>query len=469
MKNSGQIEGRWWIHGPDHPAWFGALNLGNQLRLKVQAANSLSIIQILDRMKNRDNSMNCPPVVHGRDEHDKPVSLFGCYCTSSGQSGGLEQYEITALAGIRGLEVESWSHPFVRALSMQPEFLSLWMGDKIFETAVLSDGRPALTFVMPLDQVFPVEDGVRIRFTTSHSSSPSSSEMKEETFRLDRHVVFHFDEPRSLDEISTRWIPWITRLLGLLLGTSVKLPKIEIYATDSFESGHSLMDQKGELLGRGKSGRSLISKLDLLNMVTTHETIREHLGDIILAWNRLSNELAPVIDLFSAVVFHHALYLEARFLIFVQALEIYHARSPHFTSTQLPRDQHQGYLAEALNSLPEHLRKWAKGKLSLNSKSLREKLEDIFRFYSSEASSLFPKTDEIASRVAYTRNHLTHHHSEPDGKKLLTESEIFDVTWALEAFLWTILLHEIGLTGSPLERVTKRVTESRSIKLGRRE
>jgi len=462
MKDPGKIEGRWWIHGPDQPAWLGALDSGNPLRLKVQAANSSDFVQILDLMANRDDSMNCPQVIHGRDEHDKPVILFGCYCTSNGQSGGLEQYEIMALAGIRGLQVESWNQLFVRALSVQPDFLSLWLGEKIFEHVDLPDGRPALTPTLPLDQVFPVEDGVRIRLTTSMTSSAGSS---EESFRLDGHVVLHFDEPRSLEEISERWIPWITRLLGLLLGTSVKLPKIEVHETDSFERGHSLMDQKGELLGRGKSGRSLISKLHPMNMVTTYGAIRDRLGDIILAWNRISNELAPVIDLFSAVVLHHALYLEARFLIFVQAFEIYHSRSPHFTSMQLSRDQHQEYMRKALASLPEHLRDWAKGKLSLNSKSLREKLEDIFRFYSSEASRLFPKS-ESASRIAYTRNHLTHHHNEPDEKKLLTDSEIGDVTWALEAFLWTILLREIGLTGSPLERVMRRVTGGRSIKLG---
>jgi hypothetical protein len=463
MKDPGKIEGRWWIHGLDQPAWLGALDLGNQLRLKVQAANEIGIQHIFERMAKQDDSMNCPLVVQGRDEHDKPVSLFGCYCTSKGQSGGLERYEITALAGIRGLEVESWRQPFVRALSVQPDFFSLWLGKKIFEHVELPDGRPALTPAMPLDQVFPVEDGVRIRLTTSMTSSSGSS---EESFRLDGHVVLHFDEPRSLEEISERWIPWITRLLGLLMGTSVKLPQIEVHETDSFESGHSLMNQKGELLGRGKSGRSLISKLHPMNMVTTCAEIHDRLGEIILSWNRLSNELAPVIDLFSAVVFHHALYLEARFLIFVQALEIFHSRSPHFTSTQLPRDQHQAYVSEALSSLPEQLRDWAKGKLSLNSKSLREKLEDIFRLYSVEAIRLFPKTDESASRIAYTRNHLTHHHSEPDEIKLLTDSEICDVTWALEAFLWTILLREIGLSGSPLERVMQRVTRGSTIKLG---
>ena len=78
MNDPGIIEGRWWIHGLDQPAWLGALDLGNQLRLKVQAANEIGIHQVFERMAKQDHSMSCPLVVQGRDEHDKPVSLFGC-------------------------------------------------------------------------------------------------------------------------------------------------------------------------------------------------------------------------------------------------------------------------------------------------------------------------------------------------------------------------------------------------------
>jgi hypothetical protein len=165
------------------------------------------------------------------------------------------------------------------------------------------------------------------------------------------------------------------------------------------------------------------------------------------------------------VVLHHDLYLEARFLFLVQALEIYHAISGKFESRELPKQQHKEWVSTAVEALPAELRDWAKGKLLLNSRSLSQKLVDIFKAHQAEATQLFDDLESKASRIAYTRNYYTHYHDEVDSERLIPEAEMWRFCYALEAILWIALLAELQIGGSAVDRVLNRARNLRFIHL----
>ena len=454
MSTPETIKGLWWITGKDQPARSGTLNISStDLRLSIWEHQQLTVEEVVLRAA-QDETQHVSRVVYGRDEHDKPVTLFGCSIGEWGFSAGLQKFEIDALAAVRGLEIESWSTPIARAVLIRPGLLHRWLGRNLIVSSKTEDGKAAFIPVEGLDLLFPLEPGIKIRFCEVASPSSSSDEFR---FCPDSQIWFHFDEPRSISEIRDLWVPWVTRLLGLLIGTAVWKEEVRIFTVDPFEKGISIIDREGELLPIGsRTGPVRLSDPHARNMVAPFEAIREQLGGIVAEWHRVCRRLKPVVDLFATVSLHHNMFMEARFLFLVQTLEIYHVCSDRFESRELPKHKHEEWLAIALEALPANLHDWAKGKLQLNFRSLFQKLVDIFKAHEAEAVRLFGNLEEAASRIAYTRNYYTHYHEDADKGRLIPERKMFGICFALEAMLWLILLRELKLEGRSVESVVRR-------------
>jgi len=199
----------------------------------------------------------------------------------------------------------------------------------------------------------------------------------------------------------------------------------------------------------------------MVNMVVSYDAVKDRLGEVVVAWNKVCNQLEPVVDLFSAVTRRQSLYLEAQFMFLVQALEIYHGCTDKFESIETPRQELKRMLKAAEATLPPEIWEWAKEKLRYNARPLAKKLRDIFEAHKLESELLFCDLTLAASKITNTRNHLTHHSDDGKGKNLIPESDLGLVSVALEAILWVVLLREIGVDGEPVSRVVKRASRSR--------
>ena len=403
MIESKTITGRWWVEGLEQPAISGTLNtLPDELSLSIWKHQSIKLEELLSRA-SKNALLDVPPVIWGRDEDDKPVSLFGCSVGEYSSSAALEKFEINALAAVRGLEIESWTIPVARAVLVKPALLHQWFDRKLLTSSKSDDGKVAFAPEDRLDLVFPLEAGISIRFSEFTLPSRSSEEYR---FFPDSQVWFHFEEPRSLADVRDRWVPWLTRLLGLLIGTAVWSEEIRVFTVNPYEGGSSTIGNEGELLPKSSGrGRTRLRKPHAHNMVAPFEAVKNRLGEVLAEWHRVCTQLEPVVDLFAAVALYHELFLEARFLFLVQALEIYHACSARFESRELPKQQHKEWVSRSVEALPTELRDWAKGKLLLNSRSLCVKLLEIFKAHQSEAKRVFDDVENAASRIAYTRNY----------------------------------------------------------------
>jgi hypothetical protein len=283
------------------------------------------------------------------------------------------------------------------------------------------------------------------------------------------HAHFRFDTPRSLSELRQTWLPWASQLMSLLFGTTVRILDIEVYTRDRFAHVEDVKECLGKdavFLDRTpKSSNVRISDPNFHNMVAPYPEIATIFPEVVAAWNQCREKLSPVISLFSAVALHHSLYDKAQFMFLVQALEIYHSRSGKFVSTELPKEERDNRLTRAMDALPADLREWARGKLIQNNKSLSKKLLDIFQAHTAEATQMLGDLAHAADRIAYTRNNFTHHMESVNEQRLLPEAEITRFSWALEAFLWIILLRELGIDGEPVQRLLRRVTSTEFVRL----
>jgi hypothetical protein len=89
-----------------------------------------------------------------------------------------------------------------------------------------------------------------------------------------------------------------------------------------------------------------------------------------------------------------------------------------------------------------------------------KKLLDIFNAHAVEATAMLGDLNQAADRIGYTRNNFTHHMESVNPKRLLSDNEISQVAWALEALLWIILLRELGINEQPVQRLLQRVTST---------
>jgi hypothetical protein len=464
MRSQDSIRGRWWIHGAEGQPLPGTLDVGvGSPKLSIWSPCEKGVEDILLQSANGD-SFKITEVIHGQDEENRPVTLFGCGVSEHGSSQGLEHWQIFALAAVKGLHINSWSEPVVRAVSINLELLNRWFGRNLLIPSVSENQQPTYSQVEVIDLPFFVESGVQIRFSDSVLRSTS---WDEDQFRHGSSVCFHFEGPRSMAEVSSHWVPWVIRLFGMLIGTTVHTTEVRVFTEDPYQPGSSMFGCEGLLLRSGKSERKQNRSRDPLphEMIASFSTVKDKLDQLVVQWNRVCSELEPMLALFSAVALHHSLYLEARFLFLVQALEIYHSRSSCFESKDLPKDEHASRVAAAEAVLPNEIWPWAKGKLSLNSRSLKQKLLDIFTAHKAESPRLIGDIENAASKIAYTRNHLTHHHENVDEKRLLTSAEIGRFSWCLESLTWVILLKEIGLGGSPVEHIVRKAEGIRMVNL----
>ena len=319
-----KIEGKWWIHGRDARPEFGIFSRDDdgRLSLVVKIPQSLSVDETALQFTNTHDDGSIPTVIVGRDADDKPVTLFGCYA-SRGSSTGMRTYNIHVLAAVHGIELESWSQECIHAVNLDIDFLHEWLGGKIVETVKMPDGRSALQIPHKSDLLVEVSSGVQLRIVRFIAPSSSADGY---SLRPRHQLWLHFQTAQTVCHICNWWVPWITRLMSLLVGDPVTCSKTELFVQDPYASDVEEFLNPATVIRRGKNGRLKPKNVHPFAMLASYPNIGSDFQNIVRNWFRVASQLEPVVDLFSTVAFHNYLHSQAEFLFLVQAFEVYHAR-----------------------------------------------------------------------------------------------------------------------------------------------
>jgi hypothetical protein len=423
-----KIEGRWWIHGQNARPEFGIFSRDDdgRLSLVVKIPQSLSVDETALQFFDTYDHGSIPTVIFGRDADDKPVTLFGCYA-SRGSSTGMRRYNIHVLAGVQGIELESWSQECIHAVNLDIDFLHEWLGGKIVETVKTPDGRALLQIPHESDLVIEVSAGVQLRIV--RFIAPSSS-VDGYNLRPRHQLWLHFHSAETVCHVCDWWVPWITRLMSLLVGDPVTCSKTELFVQDPYAADVKEFVNPGTVIRPGNNGRAKPKNIHPFAMPASYASVGSDFQKIVQNWFRVASQLEPVVDLFSTVAFHNYLHSEAEFLFLVQAFEVYHARV-----------------------------------FGGSSKHLDERFVEIFERHSPEARRLFPNIAELPEKIQYTRNHLTHYSKDPNSPKYLRPADMVEISWYLRVFMWVCLLKEIGVAGQSIERLIRRRGDAHFVNL----
>jgi len=460
MSENSEISGRWWIDGQSKSPLAGILSVEGRLELKISIHPGTPAAQVYGNL-SLEGLPKVPHVIHGRDSEDKPVVLYGCTCHSRTRASGEVLLEISALAGVQGLDIDYWQTPAIKTVTVRIEHLHRWLQCDVLKTVQLSDGKQAWVAKDYSEEKYTIAEGIDLRII---ESSHESHGQDRDLFRPDCRIGLTFATPRSLDEICDKWTNWVAHFLSLLVGTSLRVEEISVSDLDLFKEDDSIeaalafSTNQAKVLGRGQSkARVRNSNPNPFDMPASYSAVKGQLESMLQRWHAMNDELEALVKLFTTVVFHHALYSTAEFLFLVQALEVYHGHSGHFPSWQLQADELKKRRKHMVALAPPEYADWVKEKLSQNHKHLGDRITEVFQANQSLAQTAFGDLTGTAERIAYTRNYFTHYNGNTDHKKFLDQDAMARVNWSLEQFLWVILLKELGAPASAFDQIMRRV------------
>ncbi|HTS19688.1 MAG TPA: HEPN domain-containing protein [Verrucomicrobiae bacterium] len=478
MNKPRTIDGQWWIHGDDKPAHFGVLSFdperGLELTVKIpQDRNSAeafvalfqaqgapiaasgprgpenTITRILERTTT---GIEIPNVIHGRDEHNYPVTLFGCSCVRPGVSTGLDVYNIDCLAAILDFQGNSWREACFKSARVNYTLLHDWMNP--------GGG------VERLNKRQEIELNERARLEIEGASLVNQSHDEVRTKYL-HYASFEFTTALTVRQIRDEYACVFQRLLCLLTGERVFIEEIRLFDAANAAEATGLHPLGSELLTPNSTVADARLHKHADEMIASFKEIEADSKLIVKRWFECHKRLEPVLDLQFAVLFGLVATLDSEFLFLAQAMEVYHARSNLFRPREMPNDAHRERVRAILEKAPDEYQDWLKEKLAFaNQKTLAQRLGEILDLHRTEAEKLIAGINDFAAKVRYTRNYLTHYSEESrQSGKVARGNELLRITYALNALLKICMLKELGIHGEPIERIVRKHSRMRFVEL----
>ncbi len=450
LEMSEYIEGRWWLEPSSSPV-FGVLRLSPNGLPELTTKDPQVTSNFVSLLKMAANDA-CQDRAHiqGRDAHDRPISLFDCCSNGHSLSGGMTERRFIASVATRGVELGSLDEKRFLALRISVPHLHEWLGFPIVTGFQLSETEYA--WKRNLEQaeiVHEIEDGIRFRIDVQCSLKGGRDSFE---IHPSHAFWFHFESLISIKECLDKWVPWTSDLFSLLIGEMIRCEQIELFESDPWIPGKN--PSTCEILSLPRQQEQKISPW----RITDFQTFSASFQEILTSWNNVRERFMPAINLFCSATFWTKLPLETSFIFLVQAVEVFHARAGRFGSAQCSRAEHLNRVSKILLKIDAESQDWVRQTLlAANNKRLDDRLFDLFQVHSDHAKKLFPSSHEMADRIRYTRNYLTHYNGNPESKKFIQPKEMMIVNKRLKALLWILLLGEIGCNDDALTKVLEQI------------
>jgi hypothetical protein len=467
MNKPRTIEGRWWIHGNDKPPQFGILSFdpetGFELSVKIPQSRTSDehFISLLDSTNEEVQS-----TIHGANENALPVTLFGCSIRKWSKGAGLDSYQIHCQAVITNYSGHSWDEAQFPVVGIKYTLLNAWMNRRLLkqrgedEKEKIEDEikNGYISYDFQLNDILEFELSREVQIKIQGTTAPSFS-VDEMTFRLVHTLYFVFAKPLSAQKVYDDYILVFLRLLSLLTGEQIFAEEITLFDRDPFKLGHGNNLQQYELLIENHGITEAKRDVHGGNMIANYAELAADFGSVLKRWFECHEQLKPVLDLYFAVLANWVLTDQSRFLFLAQALEVYHARSTRFTSTEKPEAEHQQRLKTILESVQtKKYRDWLEYRLKFsNEKALSRRIDEILKLHGKESAQLTAKINDFADKVRDSRNYYTHYSEKTfQGGKVASGLELRRMVYALHGLLQVCLLKELGIEGKPIERILER-------------
>ena len=295
-------------------------------------------------------------------------------------------------------------------------------------------------------------DGMEVEFDFSYTIPPGANvaetKITQKAYISLRSPNLHsFDEFRSL-------LSKLQNFLCFAIGHTVSLTSVE---GDSSKIGQKL-----------DNGRILLepTKIYYKSIPTSESNVNFHQYDLLLPFQVISDqfdgiltqwltrydEIEHALNRYFTVMFGASEYLEIRFLLLTQGIEILHRKL--CDKAEMNQEEFENLIDTVVKCAPKNKRKWLNDKLRFaNELSLRIRLKEMLKpfFY------LYNTNGDIKSfvnSIVNTRNYLTHSNSDLMSKSV-EGGQLYVLIQNLEVLFQLRLLQFIGLDRKQIEELAE--------------
>lgn len=189
-------------------------------------------------------------------------------------------------------------------------------------------------------------------------------------------------------------------------------------------------------------------------MLFSLRDLPEGFGPAVEKWLTRAEVLDPVYRLYLGTVYNPQMFLEERFLNFVQTLEAYHRRTTDVLD--LPESEHGKRMEAILGAVPEEYREWLEGKLRYsNELNLRKRFKHIFEEHPRTVDSVVGSSSRdkrtFVDKVIVTRNYRTHFDESLESRAARGE-ELHRINEKLRRLIEMCLMAEIGFEDDEIKK-----------------
>jgi hypothetical protein len=318
-----------------------------------------------------------------------------------------------------------------RSVYCQLSNLYEWLGKSGF-TYKTETGEQIIKYKRPETISVSMNPELKLAIDFGFSSSYNFSEIN---LKQMAGVHFYFTESKSVEDYF-RLMHHFRNLL--CLATQVPIFPQEIIGYVNEVSASSQVKILYELDAQSNT------KQDVYDSLFTFKDIENKFESCLQNWYTKYDILEPVCQLYFGSLYGRFVYLNLKFLCFVQALEAYHRRT--LSNDELPKAMHNKRISSLVNTASLEYKEWLQDKLAYsNEPNLRRRLKELFNIFSAPISTLIPDGKFFINKVVDTRNYMTHYDLNLKGRSA-EGKELFIVTEKLRILIEMCLMKEIGFS-----------------------
>lgn len=410
MSERRDIPGLWWIPSNPERKWIGKLavapNKSPRLRITIPEGHFAKVPEL-------------PELLHGCDQHGKPITLLHVGVGNKSMSGAMTRIKCSAGYALIGIAVSSPQELRAHTLFLRTQYLFDWIARTGFKNESTVQYESKIHHVLPDLLTFDVSPDLKLKIIAS-SHSQSVHRMRS----VSENASIRFE---SLPGLSITECNELATAVRHLLHFAILRPvytislscRVNGHGTDCGDNyfPHDIDIASGGLHEEAKSepdsGRWLFQFAD----------VEADFGAFFQRWLSFVREFDEAMGCYCTTVYH-SLPDTVEHLCLTQALEAYHAI------------KHQSH----------------------KSRDFPEKIREIVEAHQKIFPNEFPDAGDFVATVHHNRNYYTHHNPKWKNEgRVVERGELFRLNLKLRLLFQACVLTELGIPSDRFRRLRRQL------------
>lgn len=443
------IQGKWWRPGGQYTVYGDLLYRPRNITMNLLGAfddakgkNPIAGSRVHDRFD----------VIHGETAKGTFVTVCNSFYSSlqsnsffQKQSSTYRTSSMRSHALLIGVHLDSADEKCFQSGSVEIPNFGRWLNDHPYTDNFSGTSKSfSITYTPVETRAFQLSEELgRIEFV--HLACPNGI-WEDGTITHSLRLKIIPTQPQSYDWYLTT-LRSLERLFRLVAGPPLESTRLTLFCSDDpLDDGTDVFIP---------CSRSEIRELNPIDFLIRFPEIEPYWPTILSNWFTSSEKIRHALDLVFSSLEQPAAFMEAEFLPFVQAAEVYARAINH--GTVVSKSEYKALRQVLEKAIPdgtnEELKDAIKASLSYaNERNLRLRLIQLLDELEPKTRDLFcVDHKKFVKGIVDTRNFFTHYSS--GKKKILRQAELHWATEKLKNMLTVLLLHYYGLPESEIQKL----------------